>query len=121
MQSPFDPRDFLTLARHLCDEDRSEARLRTAISRAYYASMLLARVKTGVSEQRHIHKIVQGALKKLNSPLAQKLADLERLRGLADYHLVLANSLDADWDHNWKRAESLANDIVMKLDALSPP
>ncbi len=120
MHLVFDPRDFLILARELCAEERGEARLRTAIGRAYYASMLLARAATGVRERRHVHQAVQTELKRLpaGAPLSQKLGDLERLRGFADYDIVPESPLDRDWERNWSRAELLAQDIVTKLDSM---
>ncbi len=116
----FDPREFFALARDICSIQTNEARYRTAVSRSYYACMLLARTKTRVKEHRHVHSIVQGALKKIQggAPLAQKLGSLERLRELADYQVLPDNPLDRDWARNWTKAEVIAQDVLTKLDLL---
>ena len=46
MTERFDPLAFLVLARELAGEGKDEAKLRTAVGRAYYALFLIARCDT---------------------------------------------------------------------------
>jgi uncharacterized protein (UPF0332 family) len=55
--TPFNPRDFLRLARELSQRPSDEASLRSSISRAYYAAFWIARDfikrKSGIALKRH--------------------------------------------------------------------
>jgi len=84
----FDPRDFILLAKSLAAEGASEADVRTAISRAYYGSFLLARSQTRLDDLRgpEVHRLVLESLYRLELPhLATRLHTLRTMRNEADY------------------------------------
>lgn len=90
----FDPADFLALARALAGTtDPSEAELRTAISRAYYAVFLKARenlVRLGritPTQSGEDHGLVIATLRGHGGPHGDQLDKLRRNRGQADYQL----------------------------------
>lgn len=114
---PFDPYVFLEVAKDLAAQEYHEGRLRTAVSRAYYAAMLIARAKMRVTARRDVGYKVVGALKASRSlgGLGSKLDALIRMRRAADYELIPENTHLRDWDRNWKTAVALAEDIVAKL------
>lgn len=95
----FDEQAFLDVARHLQFIDPGEGFQRSAISRAYYSTFLLAR--TICQEREWIaqigrgsdHRTVVDALSQLNHELALELMSLRRLRNIADYSM---DSLEAD-------------------------
>ena len=96
---PFAAKDFHTLAIWLIQQNTNEASLRTAISRVYYASHLLAVERlvlkgwnpTG-SGQDHT-----GVIRRLNQGrtrhLANKLRKLYELRQHADYHIEATDTV----------------------------
>ncbi len=72
----FDPREFLRIANQLAQHNDDEASLRSAVNRAYYSVFLLARQKVGISGRRqHVHGDVLGALRRLDRPAADQLAN----------------------------------------------
>ncbi len=89
---PFDPHDFLMLARQLLAEP-GEAELRTAISRSYYAVHLYAREKlAGTNEYRPTgtgrdHGGVIVALRNRGGSVGDMVDSLRRLRIMADYRV----------------------------------
>lgn len=119
MITPFDPLAFLTVARELALLDREEARLRTAIGRAYYALFLIARERTGIRRRRNVHQRVIDAVRGRRGyrSTADQLDTLRRLRVVADYQLLPENSADRDWTRNWSRAQALVNRILPRLRA----
>lgn len=103
MQMSFDWSHYLVVARELIGQrggsSSQEARLRSAISRAYYAAFCKAsnylRDKEGlpVTNPRHQklghQEVIDVFKRKPDSPFRQVGADLDRLRGdreTADYH-----------------------------------
>jgi hypothetical protein len=58
----FDPNRFLGLERELAGNSDDEARLRTAVGRAYYSVFLQARELRGIRERRRVHGLVIGRL-----------------------------------------------------------
>ena len=115
MTQPFDPVKFLGLARELASQGREEARLRTAVGRAYYALFLIARGKTGLRGKKATHRDVIKAVKKRNPSTGHQLDALFRLRKLADYQLLPDNQNNRDWIQNWNRAEKIVNHVLPKL------
>lgn len=83
----FDPADFLRLAEEMSAGD--EARLRTAVSRAYYAVFLLARQRFGVGDPTpEAHREVFRVLYRRRGPaVAARMRSLRRLRNASDYDL----------------------------------
>ncbi|MBI4788509.1 MAG: hypothetical protein HY782_15870 [Chloroflexi bacterium] len=87
MEPTFDPRDYFELAKELTEQNANEARVPTAINRAYYALFWLARKKAGTREKRGEHAKVVSRLRKMPGlrAAADQLDTLRRLRELADY------------------------------------
>ncbi len=87
----FDPVEFLDMAEELI-EDRGEARARTSVGRAYYASFLCARGTAGLTGLKtpDVHRKVVRFLY-AREPLAANLLHLlRRQRNHSDYDLQLA-------------------------------
>lgn len=117
MMQPLDPLAFLELARELADGD-DEARLRTAVGRAYYALFLVGREKSGVRVKKDVHKAVVNAVKKRHRSLGDQLDSLRRLRIVADYELLPNDSANSNWQKNWERAEALVDKVLPGLQGL---
>nr|MDO8080132.1 HEPN domain-containing protein [Candidatus Freyarchaeota archaeon] len=83
----FDPIEFLKLAEELLTYD--EAKIRTAISRSYYASFLHVREVAGLGglKMSRVHREVVRFLYRRNPFAANTLHLLRRLRNDADYDL----------------------------------
>jgi uncharacterized protein (UPF0332 family) len=80
----FDPVDFLHLAKKLLSGD--EASLRTAVSRAYCASFLLARDRLGLSSRApEVHQEVIKRMYDTGPSIAHNLHLLRHNRNSADY------------------------------------
>lgn len=116
MTKPFDPTGFLDIAKDLSKKDE-EALLRTAIGRAYYATFLVARDKTGIKERDRVHSKVITALIRNRShrALGNQLEKLRRLRVVADYEMLPDNPSDRNWRQNWIMAETIVAHILPKL------
>jgi len=117
----FDWIEYLNLARSLVGQSTAfpseEAKKRCAISRAYYAALLIARTHLASqsppvipTHQDNIHKFVPDELQKTHSRDAQKAAaDLTRMRkdrAKADYDNTVQN-LSTKVSISIKRAESV--------------
>ncbi len=92
---PFDPEDFLSLAKNLTSaSSASEADLRTAISRAYYAVYLRARetlIAAGEMQSTKSgadHGIVISKLRSRGGSLGDQVDWLRVRRTRADYRLA---------------------------------
>ena len=121
MQSkPFDPSDFLIVAHELAgDGSWAEARLRTAVGRAYYSVFLQARDKLQIREKKGVHTKVIQALKRVDRAAGDQLDSLESLRGAADYEMTVNDPLSRDWRSNWHRARNYADHIARRLARLT--
>lgn len=106
----FDPLDFRQLAKGLASGTPSEAALRTAIGREYYALFLIARERTNVRGRRRVHKRVKKKVAKVDSGAAHQLGSLLELRCNADYDLSPPITLA-----HWQRAEWLASHILPRI------
>ena len=109
----FDPVDFLHLAEKLMKE-RNEASIRTSISRAYYASFLIAKDKLSIMlKPPDVHKEVIKQLYKLSPIAGNSLHNLRRLRNTADYDIktkVTANEGDT--------ALKLAKLVILEMEKI---
>jgi hypothetical protein len=111
---------FLKLAKELADGTAEDVKLRTAVSRAYYACFLVARDKTGVNPfENSIHTTVIKELKKRRSywATASQLDTMRRLRTVADYEMLPLKPGDRDWKRNWLTVSQLATKVLPYLDA----
>lgn len=92
----FDPEDFRRLAANMLRHKCGAAESRTAISRAYYAAFLLARMflepHFGFEKGAKAHEQVQRAFANCSTialrEIARKLDDLRDIRNEADYDLA---------------------------------
>lgn len=119
----FDEQEFLDVARHLQSASEREGFQRSAISRAYYATFLLARqvclennwiANTGSGSD---HGAIASALNSLNIRLGRDFRDLQRLRRNADYsERDFGSETMAD---NAQLAIDLAEFIRSELDRLA--
>ncbi len=97
----FKPELFYELAQKLLEDSNYEtnSRIRTAVSRAYYAAFLTARSRLEVLNfnlhRQQVHKEVHEAIKSKDPKLAQKLSTLRRYRNEADYDLNLTLTIHA--------------------------
>lgn len=112
---PFDPREFLEVADSMASQGRSEAALRTAVGRAYYAAFLRARDMLGVRGRRRVKKRVIDELKKQDRHAGDQLDKLEELRDYADYDLNITDPLFSDWNSNWNKARTFATYILRRV------
>jgi len=105
----FDPSDFLDLAREL--GGNNEARIRTAVGRAYYASFLTIRNTMAIEEKTpEVHRMVLSMFYRKNPVIANKLHYLRRQRNIADYDTeIVMGADDAD------KAVKLAGEIMVEI------
>ena len=110
----FDPIDFLHLAKRLMPGDK--ASVRKSVSRAYYASFLMARDKIGLDLRvPAVHKKVTEEMYHRAPSIGHNLHLLRRTRNLADYDTkAILSSTDA------KQALELAERTIGKIEALKP-
>ena len=111
----FDPLDLLRVAEFLAERDSSEASLRTAVSRTYYAVLLAVSDELGVARGRNIHSRAMGELERRDQRAGDQLRRLMRLRVLADYFLDIRRPFRADWQWNYRLARRHANLVVNGL------
>ncbi len=111
----FNPLDFLRTAELLAERDPSEAGLRTAVSRTYYAVMLTAADSLGVTAGQHIHTRAIGELLKYDRPAGTQLRRLMNLRVLADYDLDVQDPLRTDWRRNYRLARAFSAFILGRI------
>ncbi|MFB2879051.1 HEPN domain-containing protein [Floridanema aerugineum] len=118
----FDWSNYLNLAQELAQETSDEAKLRSAISRSYYAAFIKARnflrhKDNLVIPQQNAHQYVITQFKNSPDRLRQKLGKrLERLRvyrNRADYEDVFSNLVQKA-----EEALTLARRIISALDGM---
>ena len=114
----FDPLEYLDVAESLAVWGASEADLRTAVNRTYYAVFLTARDALGVEGSSHIHGRVIGELKRHDRFASRQLDSLLDLRTLADYDVHIQNPFRSDWRDNYELARRLASFVLARLDAI---
>ena len=86
----FDWEEFLQLAENLMDDPSNEAALRSAMSRAYYATFhagrdYLIRAEIPINRGRNAHVQVQNELEKKSGKIGYDLERLHDWRKRADY------------------------------------
>ena len=111
----FNPLDFLRTAEFLAERDPSEASLRTAVSRTYYAVLLTAADSLGVIAGQHIHTRAIGELLKYDREAGLQLRQLKNLREIADYDLDVQDPLRTDWRHNYQMARAFAAFVLGRI------
>ena len=118
---PFDPVEFVRIAELIAETDSSEAGLRTAVGRLYYAAMLTVRDALNVPGGRRVHGRVIGQLSGRDTIAARHLRRLERLRILADYDMNIQDPLRSDWRRNYDTARSLVTFILRRIATIERP
>ncbi len=115
---PFNPHEFAQLAVELAESTTNESRLRTAVSRIYYAVLWVARERTGTRARARIHEETYRALRHVEGwrATSEQLNKLRRLRNAADYEPVPDNPLERNWQYNWTTAHNLAEAILRRLE-----
>ena len=112
--------DFLELAERLCKDRHaslSEARHRTAVSRAYYAAFNICKDRAIIRGwqsrgQAVDHKDLKDWLAKHNNRLlARKLDQLRISRNSADYDYRTPQSI-ASWEDEAKSCLGMARDVL---------
>lgn len=111
----FDPLDLLRVAEFLAERDSSEASLRTAVSRTYYAVLLAVSDELGVERGRNIHSRAIGELERRDQYAGSQLQRLMVLRILADYELEVQDPYRTNWRRNYQMARGYANSVVNTL------
>jgi len=115
----FDPLCFHELACSLADQSSDEACLRTAVGRAYYTVLLIARDRSGIPPgRRRASKETIRKVKKADRATGEKLGWLLRLREEADYNLTPSRPEYGDWKKNWARAKGLVQDILPRIQSM---
>jgi hypothetical protein len=115
----FDPVRYLCLAVDLALSTEDEAKLRTAVGRAYYALHLLARENLAIRPSPKEHRIERNLLGKQDPGAAQKMNSLEGWRIVADYQLLPSDPTRHNWQENWAEVQDLVNDIRPRLERLT--
>ena len=111
----FTPLDFLRTAEFLAERDSSEADLRTAVGRTYYAVLLTAADSLGVAAGQHIHTRAIGELLKYDREAGLQLRQLKNLREIAVYDLDVQDPLRTDWRHNYQLARAVAAFVLGRI------
>lgn len=114
----FNPLAYLDVAESLAADGASEADLRTAVNRTYYAVFLTARETLGVEGSNRIHGRVIGELRRHDRFASLQLDALLDLRVLADYDIRVQDPFRTDWRSNYELARRLASFIAPRIEAL---
>lgn len=121
--SPFDPNEFFITARALASEDHSEACLRSAVGRAYYAAFLVARERVQAlrpgalrrSTKRGWHQAVIAELKSIDRTAGDQLDSVRKLRVSADYYIESKDSGTALWQTQWHKTETIVTQLMRSI------
>lgn len=114
---PFTPGEFLDVGRQVATTG-SEAALRTAVNRAYYAVAITAWLllsPPGRARRRVDHKLIEKSAKTGGRTLGDQYSNLLRLRAEADYYVDASQPGFSDWNENWSRAEAIARVLLPKV------
>ena len=113
---PFDPLEFLDLARSLGQTSNDEASLRTAVGRVYYALFLVARSRIATTViGKAVHAEVIKHVKQRDRSAGDQLATLRRFRNVADYELMPLRATDRNWRQSWSTVDRIAQHILPRL------
>lgn len=123
MPKLFTAMQFLEVARGLAVAPTNEAKLRSAVSRAYYALFLMVRDKAHIAGKDSVHERAKTAVAAKSAAAGGIFQTLRELRTHADYVLRAGNpgydpAYD-DWEDNWKNAEWCCTSLLTFLDQWS--
>jgi uncharacterized protein (UPF0332 family) len=109
----FQPIEFWTVAQQLAGGSPEEGCYRAAISRAYYAMLLIARDWLNVPSEPGLHGgVLEELRRKQHYPIEARLRTLKVLRELADYDRYPTDHAHRDWSANWAQASSVAEELT---------
>lgn len=123
----FNPEDFLTCAKNLSSQANDEKIARTCIGRAYFAAHLIAREKIrryfpnelqNLKRKGDEHRFVRDKLVERKHPdIKNKLVELAKKRGRADYNLAHYQSL-TDQQKEVSKAIQLCENVISLLSTV---
>lgn len=116
MPDPFQPSEYLQIAKALAAQNPNQASFRAAVSRAYYAVFLIARDKAHIPGKERLHELTKAAIQIRSFAAGGEYESLRQLRVQADYFLVPSDPAYEDWLNNWKDAEFYADSLLEFLD-----
>jgi hypothetical protein len=116
MPDPFQPSEYFQVAQELAAHAPSEAHLRAAVSRAYYAIFLIARDKAHLVGKERLHQMTKAAIQARSFAAGGEYESLRQLLVQADYLLFPDDPAYEDWTTNWRDADYYATSL---LDFLS--
>ena len=113
------PDRIFALARELAQaglDSNDEVRLRSAVSRAYYAVFLMARDRLRVTASTNVHAEVFRQVRRRNGGflLSDSLHTLKSYRQSADYDFP-AKTEHQDWKANWNDVNRRAETLLQRL------
>jgi uncharacterized protein (UPF0332 family) len=119
MGQPSDSEAIFQLAKELSDlagEEGNEIKLRSAVSRAYYAVFLLARDKMKVTTETEVHtEVIRQVRRQKGQLIGDALYLLKELRRTADYDFPVRNEDHKDWQKNWETASKKGEWLLSKF------
>lgn len=121
---PFNPTEFFALAQQLATPPTTEARLRTAVGRAYYAVLIATRDRLAITATEGVHGLTVREAKNRYRSYGDQLDSFRRLRTKADYNMLPTDPALPDWPALWNRADALAKRLlgqVASLPKAAPP
>lgn len=119
MSAPFDPEEYFRFAREIAATSQSEAALRSAVSRAYYAVFLLARERMDVRVTARAHEsVIRRLAEDGHVFLASLLGTIRSFRELADYSLAPDRPDHQSWEETWLRVERHVAHLIRELRRL---
>src|SRR5437899_4097445 len=109
---PFDPAEFFAVAQGLAAAPTTEAKLRTAVGRAYSAVLIATRDRLGITATEGVHALTIREAKVRYRPYGDQLDSFRWLRTKADYNMQQTDPTLADWPALWQRADTLAKRLL---------
>ena len=95
----------------------SEIKLRSAVSRAYYAVFLLAQQKTRVTDVEKVHAaVIYQVSRQKGIMLSDRLRELKTYRESADYGFPPQKE-HRDWNKNWEEVNLKAQSLLNRFKA----
>lgn len=115
---PFDPLEFLALARELGESD-DQSKLRAAVGRAYYALFLIARDRLNVVTTLDVHtEVINRFGNRKGKGRRDQLFEMKELRLVADYETIPPTEICKDWKRNWERQKLLTLHLLPHIGDL---
>ncbi len=112
MSTNFEGKQFIDAANEILKIDNlTEELVRTSVGRFYYGAFLEARDSAGITNTSgSVHEEVIKHYSRKDQSISNRLADLKKQRGMADYDLSVAVK-----ERDAQKARRLANRILKSL------